>query len=151
MVPPVAHRMIAEEVEFVLHGGDPADVIQAAIMQGTEAADPIKAAYAHASDKYQDVLLLESSVRELHEMFMHFALITERQGEMLDNIEAQVYSTGELVSAGNENLEEAITLSKKARFDEIFVAMFANNFAARSTCFVRLLCIYDSPERSSVS
>jgi t-SNARE complex subunit (syntaxin) len=108
---------LAEEVEFVMNGGDPADVIQAVIMQGNEAADPIKAAYAHATDKYQDVLLLESSVRDLHEMFMHFALLTERQGELLDNIEAQVHSTGDLIASGNENLLEAVNLQKAARYD----------------------------------
>lgn len=54
-------------------------------------------------------------MRELHEMFMHFALLTERQGDLLDNIEAQVHSTGELVSLGNENLDDAIELQKATR------------------------------------
>ena len=37
--------------------------------------------------KYQDVLTLEQSVAELHQMFLDFALLTEQQGELLDQIE----------------------------------------------------------------
>jgi len=42
------------------------------------------------ADKYQDVLTLEASVAELHQMFLDFALLTEKQGELLDQIEHQV-------------------------------------------------------------
>ena len=44
------------------------------------------------ADKYQDVLTLEASVAELHQMFLDFALLTEKQGELLDQIEHQVSS-----------------------------------------------------------
>lgn len=43
-------------------------------------------------DKYQDVLRLEASVAQLHEMFVDFAQLTEQQGELLDQIEFQVIS-----------------------------------------------------------
>ncbi len=34
--------------------------------------------------------MLEASVAELHQMFLDFALLTEQQGELLDQIEYQV-------------------------------------------------------------
>jgi len=45
--------------------------------------------YAKVAGKYQDVLTLEQSVAELHQMFLDFALLTEQQGELLDQIEFQ--------------------------------------------------------------
>ena len=42
-------------------------VMRSAILRNS--ADPIKDAYAHAADRYQDVLKLEQSVAELHQLF----------------------------------------------------------------------------------
>jgi t-SNARE complex subunit (syntaxin) len=39
------------------------------------------------------VLTLEASIAELHQMFLDFALLVEQQGELLDQIEYQVYNT----------------------------------------------------------
>lgn len=39
---------------------------------------------------YHDVRRLEASILELHKMFMDLALLVDRQGEMLDQIEYQV-------------------------------------------------------------
>ena len=41
------------------------------------------------ADKYKDVLKLEKSVEELHQMFLDMAFLVEQQGEMLDQIEFQ--------------------------------------------------------------
>ena len=49
------------------------------IKQG-EASDAVRNAYMTVADKYQDVLTLEASVSELHQMFLDFALLTEQQG-----------------------------------------------------------------------
>lgn len=61
-----------------------------AIIQG-EASESIQNAFKNVQDKYQDVMTLEASVAELHQMFLDFALLTEKQGELLDQIEHQVY------------------------------------------------------------
>ena len=49
-----------EEIDTVLRSGGPGQVMRSAILRG--AADPVKDAYAHAADRYQDVLKLEQSV-----------------------------------------------------------------------------------------
>jgi t-SNARE complex subunit (syntaxin) len=54
--------------------------------------------YAKVAGKYQDVLTLEQSVAELHQMFLDFALLTEQQGELLDQIEFQVKQAGDYVN-----------------------------------------------------
>jgi t-SNARE complex subunit (syntaxin) len=66
------------------------------VFQG-EAADSIRNAYMNVADKYQDVLTLEASVAELHQMFLDFALLTEKQGELLDQIEHQVKEASDYI------------------------------------------------------
>ena len=41
--------------------------------------------------------MLEASVAELHQMFLDFALLTEEQGELLDQIEYQVKSASDFM------------------------------------------------------
>jgi len=76
-------------------------------------ADPIKNVYNNVADKYQDVLTLEASVAELHQMFLDFALLTEQQGEMLDQIEYQVKSAGDYIDDGNVDIQGAIQYQKR--------------------------------------
>lgn len=102
-----------EEIDTVLRSGTTAGVYRSAILKG--AADPIKAAYADVADKYQDVLRLEQSVAELHQMFLDFALLTEQQGELLDQIEYQVKSANEYIEDGNKDIEVAIVYQKEIR------------------------------------
>lgn len=47
-------------------------------------------ALEEVKDTYHDVRRLEASILELHKMFMDLALLVDRQGEMLDQIEYQV-------------------------------------------------------------
>lgn len=65
--------------------------------------------------KYQDVLTLEQSVAELHQMFLDFALLTEQQGELLDQIEYQVKSAADYIDDANVDVHEAIEYQKKIR------------------------------------
>mmetsp|Transcript_23597 Transcript_23597/g.75746 ORF Transcript_23597/g.75746 Transcript_23597/m.75746 type:complete len:378 (+) Transcript_23597:155-1288(+) len=102
-----------EEIDDVMRRGGAGDVYRAAIVAGTH--DPIQSAYADVADKYADVLKLEQSVQELHQMFMDFALLTEQQGELLDQIEYQVKSAGEYVEEGNVDIEQAIVYQREIR------------------------------------
>jgi len=102
-----------DEIDTVLRSGGTSEVFRSAILKG--AADPIKSAYADVADKYQDVLKLEQSVAELHQMFLDFALLTEQQGELLDQIEYQVKSAGEYIEDGNTDIKYAIQYQKEIR------------------------------------
>eukprot|EP00601_Ochromonadales_sp_CCMP2298_P027495 CAMPEP_0173282564 /NCGR_PEP_ID=MMETSP1143-20121109/6890_1 /TAXON_ID=483371 /ORGANISM="non described non described, Strain CCMP2298" /LENGTH=418 /DNA_ID=CAMNT_0014220149 /DNA_START=63 /DNA_END=1320 /DNA_ORIENTATION=+ len=105
----------SEEIDAVFKsGGGSGDVLKSAILSG-EAAESVQNAYMNVADKYQDVLTLEASVAELHQMFLDFALLTEQQGELLDQIEHQVKEAGEYVDSGNKELVESIELQKSIR------------------------------------
>lgn len=103
-----------EEIESVMRSaGGTGEMFRSAILK--TAADPVKEAYEQAADKYQDVLKLEQSVQELHQMFVDFALLTDQQGELLDQIEFQVHAAAEYVADGNTDLEVAGDLQKSIR------------------------------------
>jgi len=98
----------SEEIDAVFkQGGGAKGVIKKAILKG-EAADAIQNEYKKVADKYQDVLTLEASVVELHQMFLDFAILTEKQGELLDKVEIQIKEATEYIDKGNEDLTASI-------------------------------------------
>ena len=104
-----------EEIDAVLKSGKGADeVFKQAILQG-EAADSIRNMYMNVQGKYQDVLALEASVAEVHQMFLDLALLTEQQGELLDQIETQVKAASDYIEEGNSELTKAIEIQKSIR------------------------------------
>lgn len=60
-------------------------------------------------------------------MFLDFALLTEEQGELLDQIEHQVKAALEYIEDGNENMTQAIDTQKKIRKKQCCIII---------TCFV---------------
>jgi len=79
----------------------------------------------NAKDKYQDVLTLEASVAQLHQMFLDFAMLTEQQGEMLDQIEFQVKSASDFVDEGNVDMTQAVELQKELRKRQLCCCILA--------------------------
>lgn len=71
--------------------------------------------YTNVAGRYQDVVALEQSVAELHQMFLDFALLTEQQGELLDLIEFNVKSAADYVEDANVEVYESIQYQKKIR------------------------------------
>mmetsp|Transcript_92 Transcript_92/g.224 ORF Transcript_92/g.224 Transcript_92/m.224 type:complete len:313 (-) Transcript_92:127-1065(-) len=85
--------------------------------------DQIKTEYRNVAGKYQDVLTLEASVAELHQMFLDFALLTEQQGELLDQIEYQVRSAADYIEDANVDVYEAIEYQKKIRKKQCWIML----------------------------
>lgn len=103
-----------EEIDAVLKSGGGADqVITQAILKG--ANESIRNVYQNVASKYEDVLTLEASIAELHQMFLDFALLVEQQGELLDQIEYQVKNAANHVEEGTLQVQGAIENAKKAR------------------------------------
>jgi len=104
-----------EEVEQMIKSeGGRKELFEQNILQGGVNKN-IKQTYTKAAGKYQDILALEQSVTELHQMFMDFALLTEQQGELIDQIEFNVKSAIDYVEEGNELLYDSIQLARRNR------------------------------------
>jgi t-SNARE complex subunit (syntaxin) len=105
----------SEEIDAVLQsGGGSGEVFKNAILKG-DASDSIRNAFLGVQDKYQDVLTLEKSVQELHQMFLDFALLTEQQGDLVDQVEFQVKAASDYIDDGNTNMVSAIEYAKSIR------------------------------------
>merc|ERR1712127_1162996 len=87
--------------------------------------DQIKTQYRAVAGKYQDVLALEQSVAELHQMFLDFALLTEQQGELIDQIEYNVKSAADYVEDANVQVYTAIEYQKGIRKKHCCVIVIA--------------------------
>lgn len=104
-----------EEINEVMksEGGKDALYKQSILAGGVN--DQIKTTYAKVAGKYQDVLTLEQSVTELNQMFLDFALLTEQQGELLDQIEFNVTQATDYVEEANVETHTAIVYQKSIR------------------------------------
>jgi len=112
-----------EEVDAVVRSGGADQLIQASILKG-EASQAVKDMCNTVSQKYNEILLIEKSVMEMHQMFVDLALIVETQGELLDSIEFQVKQTIEYVEEGNVQLAEAIQIQKNLRKRQCYCLLF---------------------------
>jgi t-SNARE complex subunit (syntaxin) len=104
-----------EEVDAVMRSEGGRDQLYKDRILAGGVNDQIKTTYQKVAGKYQDVLTLESSVAELHQMFLDFALLTEQQGELLDQIEFQVKQAGDYVEEANVDVHESIEYQKSIR------------------------------------
>ncbi|KAJ4458992.1 putative syntaxin 1A [Paratrimastix pyriformis] len=69
----------------------------------------------HLQERHEAILALESSIRELYEMFNEFAVLVNSQQELLDNVEASIESAHTNMVEGNKNLKQALVHQKKSR------------------------------------
>lgn len=112
----------AEEIDAIFkQPGGAQNLFKAAILSGAD--ENIQNAFVTAQGKYQDVLTLEASVAELHQMFVDFALLVEQQGELLDQIETQIKEASDYVDAGNQEMVEAIDIQKSIRYKQCCIAV----------------------------
>lgn len=97
-----------EQVDQVMRSEGGREALMKQVVLSNTVNDQIQNTFDKVAGKYQDVLTLEQSVAELHQMFLDFALLTEQQGELLDQIEYQVKEANEHVEYANEETVKAI-------------------------------------------
>lgn len=104
-----------DEIDAVMRSDGGKDALFKERILAGGVSDSIKTAYQKAAGKYQDVLTIEASMAELHQMFLDFALLTEQQGELLDQIEFNVKNAADYVEEANVEVHQAVEYQKKAR------------------------------------
>ncbi|XP_058789536.1 syntaxin-1A isoform X3 [Phymastichus coffea] len=108
-----------EELEEMLEQGNPAVFTQGIIMETQQA----KQTLADIEARHADIIKLENSIRELHDMFMDMAMLVESQGELVDRIEYHVTQTEDFVKDGKTELVQAAIYQSKARKKLIFIVV----------------------------
>lgn len=100
-----------EELENMLESGNPAVFTQGIVMETQQA----KQSLADIEARHRDIIKLEDSIRELHDMFVDMAMLVESQGEMIDRIEFNVEKSVEYVDTAVADTKKALEYQSKAR------------------------------------
>ncbi|CAI6367767.1 unnamed protein product [Macrosiphum euphorbiae] len=106
-----------DELEEMLEQGNPAVFTQGIIMETQQARQTL----ADIEARHADIIKLENSIRELHDMFMDMAMLVENQGELIDRIEYHVSFTVEKVAEGKKELDVAEDYHKGAQKKKIMI------------------------------
>ncbi|XP_066116948.1 syntaxin-2 isoform X2 [Saccopteryx bilineata] len=106
-----------EELEAMLESGNPS-IFTSDIISDSQIT---RQALNEIESRHQDIMKLETSIRELHEMFMDMAMFVETQGEMINNIEKNVMNAGDYVEHAKEETKKAIKYQSKARRKMMFI------------------------------
>ncbi|CRL07648.1 CLUMA_CG020610, isoform B [Clunio marinus] len=106
-----------EELEEMLEQGNSAVFTQGIIMETQQA----KQTLADIEARHSDIIKLENSIRELHDMFMDMAMLVESQGEMIDRIEYHVEHAMDYVQTATQDTKKALKYQSKARRKKIMI------------------------------
>ncbi|OWK51516.1 Syntaxin-2 [Lonchura striata] len=106
-----------EELEEMLESGNPS-IFTSDIISDSQIT---RQALNEIESRHKDIMKLESSIRELHEMFMDMAMFVETQGEMINNIEKNVMNATDYVEHAKEETKKAVKYQSKARRKLMFI------------------------------
>jgi syntaxin 1B/2/3 len=79
-----------DEIDRMIENGEAESVFQRAILE--QGRGYVMDTLAEIRERRDAVMELEASLMELHQIFLDMAVLVEAQGQMIDNIEAQVSS-----------------------------------------------------------
>uniref|UniRef100_A0A8C0VR13 Syntaxin-2 n=2 Tax=Cyanistes caeruleus TaxID=156563 RepID=A0A8C0VR13_CYACU len=106
-----------EELEEMLESGNPS-IFTSDIISDSQIT---RQALNEIESRHKDIMKLESSIRELHAMFMDMAMFVETQGEMINNIEKNVMNATDYVEHAKEETKKAVKYQSKARRKLMFI------------------------------
>ncbi|CAG2121547.1 unnamed protein product, partial [Medioppia subpectinata] len=108
-----------EEVEEMLESGNPAVFTQGIITDTQQA----KQSLADIQARHADIIKLENSIREMHDMFIDMTILIENQGETINRIETQVITSKAYVDDGRVELGIARKHKAKSRKKCIYIVI----------------------------
>lgn len=113
------HSVTDEEFDEMLESGQ-TDIFTCNTMQATQAT---KQALNEIEARHDEILKLEKSIVELHEMFTFLAMEVEAQGDTIDNIEKNILNSKDYVEKAQKQLTQAVENRQKARKKKVYIAI----------------------------
>ncbi|XP_056123919.1 syntaxin-2 isoform X2 [Rhinichthys klamathensis goyatoka] len=120
-----------EELEEMLETGNPS-IFTSDIISDSKIT---RQALNEIESRHKDILRLESSIKELHDMFVDMAMLVETQGEMIDNIEKNVNNAVEYVDHAKVETKKAVRYQTQARRKLVYVGICG------AVCIIILLVV----------
>ncbi|XP_035241236.1 syntaxin-1A isoform X6 [Anguilla rostrata] len=108
-----------EELESMLESDNPAIFTSGIIMDSNISEQAMN----EIETRHTEIIKLENSIRELHDMFMDMAMLVESQGDLVNNIEKNVRSAEEYVEKAKEETKAAISVRRVSRRKMICVGI----------------------------
>ncbi|XP_074810707.1 syntaxin-3 isoform X1 [Natator depressus] len=99
-----------EELEEMLESGNPS-IFTSGIMDSQIS----KQALSEIEGRHKDIVRLESSIKELHDMFVDIAMLVENQGAMIDRIETNMDQSVGFVERAVADTKKAVKYQSEAR------------------------------------
>nr|XP_005511078.1 syntaxin-3 isoform X1 [Columba livia] len=99
-----------EELEEMLESGNPS-IFTSGIMDSQIS----KQALSEIEGRHKDIVRLESSIKELHDMFVDIAMLVENQGSMIDRIENNMDQSVGFVERAVADTKKAVKYQSEAR------------------------------------
>ncbi|XP_029556171.1 syntaxin-1A isoform X5 [Salmo trutta] len=106
-----------EELESMLESDNPAIFTSGIIMD----SNITQQAMNEIETRHTEIIKLENSIRELHDMFMDMAILVESQGEMIDRIEYNVEHSVDYVERAVSDTKKAVKYQSKARRKKVMI------------------------------
>ncbi|KAI5617488.1 hypothetical protein C0J50_23040, partial [Silurus asotus] len=107
-----------EELEEMLDGGNAA-VFTAGIMDSAIS----KQALSEIEARHKDIIRLESSIKELHDMFVDIAMLVENQGSIIDRIESNMDQSVGFVERAVADTKKAAKYQQEARRKQMMITL----------------------------
>jgi t-SNARE complex subunit (syntaxin) len=73
-------------------------------------------------DRYQELLKLERSIKELHQLFLDMAALVQAQREDIDRIDDNVKQARQYTAEGYREMKKAVVYQKRAR--KVIISLF---------------------------
>ncbi|XP_056657662.1 syntaxin-3 isoform X4 [Monodelphis domestica] len=105
-----------EELEEMLESGNPA-----IFTSGIIDSQISKQALSEIEGRHKDIVRLESSIKELHDMFVDIAMLVENQGAMIDRIENNMDQSVGFVETAVADTKKAVKYQSEARRKKIMI------------------------------
>ncbi|XP_073504928.1 syntaxin-4 [Phyllobates terribilis] len=113
------HSVTDEQFDEMLESGQ-TDVFTCNILKDTQVT---KQALNEIEARHEEILKLEKSIVELHDMFMYLAMEVEAQGETIDSIEKNILHSTDYVEKAKKQLDQAVDNRQKARKKKVYIAI----------------------------
>lgn len=104
-----------EQLDVMVHkGGEGWDELSQSLQ--IQGARSCRWAMCEIKGRHKELVELEARLKEVHELFLHMAMLVEEQGCLLNNIEANVCGTQDYVEKINVHIKRALKYKKKNPF-----------------------------------
>ncbi|XP_041424433.1 syntaxin 3 L homeolog isoform X5 [Xenopus laevis] len=108
-----------EELEEMLESGNPS-IFTSGIINDSQIS---RQALSEIESRHRDIVRLESSLKELHDMFMDIAMLVENQGTLIDRIENNMDESVGFVERAVADTKKAVKFQSDARRKMIIIGV----------------------------